>query len=987
MIKEKRKLIEKNFYWLFYVLVFSIFFANDFARAETSKSQLSWSSFQEPEKEYRPFVRWWLPGNYVEESELRREVALLEENWFGGAEIQPFQAGLGKLTSEEMARVQSVDTDSFYRHLAVVMDEAKKRGLLIDLTLGSGWPSGGSHIKPEQSMKTMLFGESTVEGPSKGEISIKVPAPAKPAFYELGSVLKFVAAETLIRFMPDKAELITVVAGKIIGGKRSSNPLNLNDSIELDMNSIQVLGRALDGKGNLHWRVPEGKWQIIAIYIAPDGQYLNLSASPEPAFVADHFDAETFRFNLEHLLGERTGLNKYYGAPFRGFFNDSFELKTERIFTRDFLNEFQKRRGYDLTPYLPAVLIPGADNMLFTDGMLKTKSAFTLSDEDKRIQYDYQLTVSDLFIERFIDTSAKWAESHGLTSRVQAYGLNVDSIKAYGHSQIPETEQLYAGGYKVFLKLASSAGHLYNRPIISAESMVWMAKPYQSTPLKFKVSADKLFSSGINQVIYHGFPYRKKDERYGETGWYPWGGNFSENVSEANPFWRFIPEVNKYISRCQYLLRQGKPETEILIYYPFFGFPTSFDVAGRESELLFNGEFDGEPKSPVNALVKLAGKIFPIGPDERAIWRAQILPLVRELEANGFTWDWVNDDSILDAIAKQGKIFIRGNQWKAIVIFNTETMPVDTAQKLKELSEKGASVLIIGNPPKRQPGYKDYIKGDAEVQEAMKSLIKVEPSEFLKALAKMRIQPEMAYPGLNALLQQRRRLSDGSQIIFLANQSDVNLEFNLRPLNGCDNPQWLDAWTGHRYKASVEQNHAIPAELPAYGSMFLICGMDASSQESVTFKMFPEKAEPVKQIELTNWNLTVSGDDIKGKKFSAKFSELNDWRKIQELRFCSSPGIYQAEFEMSEFKPGQKANLQIKWVYGAAEVKINGRSAGNLIIPPFQLEIGDLLTPGKNKIEIILTPALHNRLVGQNKGKESLLIPAGLIGPAKILLF
>lgn len=986
MSNEKRRKGAKLLRCLFYVLFLGILAAGVFAQEETGKSQLQWSCFQEPAKEYRPLVRWWWPGNDVEDNELKREVDLLAENWFGGAEIQPFEAALGKMNPEEMARVQSVDTESFFQHLAAAMEEAKTKGLILDLTLGSGWPSGGSQIQPEQAIKTMFWGETELTGPT-GKIAIPVPAPRKPHFYQLSGILKYVAMEASVRFMPEKAELITVIAGRVVGGKRSQNPLNLADTIDLDPSSIQALGNQVDAKGNIYWQVPEGKWRIISIYLAPDGQYLSLSASPEPAFVADHFDAELFRSNLEHLLGERAGLNKYYGAPLRAFFNDSFELKTERFFTKDFLYQFQNRRGYDLTPFLPAVLIPGADNVLFTDGGLKTHSAFTLSPEDRRIQYDYQLTVSDLFLERFIDNAASWAEARGLASRVQAYGLNIDSIKAYGHSQIPETEQLYAGGYEVFLKMASSAAHLYNRSLITSESMVWMAKPYQSTPLKLKASADKLLSSGINQIIYHGFPYQKKDPRYGETGWYPWGSGFSENISEANPFWRFIPELNKYISRCQYALRQGNPEADLLIYYPFFGFPTSFEQSGKEDELLFNGEFDGEPKSPINSLVAIGSKILPMGPDERAKWRAQVRPLLRELEDNGYSWDWVNDDSLLEAKSEAGKIALRGNEWKALLIVNIEALPPETASKISGLAKDGTAVLIIGKPPARQPGYKNYLEGDRKVQAEMKNALacdrakNIDPSSALKALLEIQVQPGIAFDQPTEVRHLRRRIAPGSQIIFLRNPVDSSAKFNFAVFSGCENAQWLDAWKGYRYGARMSGKGMIEAELPAYGSMILACGMEIPPGEIKSFRLWPENLAGAAELEIKNWNLSVSGSEVKGKSVSLDLDQLKDWREIEPLKYCSSPGVYRSEFDLQALKPGQKAVLEIKWVYGAAEVKINDQPAGNLLIPPFRLEIGRYLVPGKNKIEITLTPALRNRLVGQSKGKENQLIPTGLIGP------
>jgi hypothetical protein len=46
--------------------------------------------FQSPPKKYRPLVRWWWPGNDVTESELRREIDVLDKAGFGGAEIQAF---------------------------------------------------------------------------------------------------------------------------------------------------------------------------------------------------------------------------------------------------------------------------------------------------------------------------------------------------------------------------------------------------------------------------------------------------------------------------------------------------------------------------------------------------------------------------------------------------------------------------------------------------------------------------------------------------------------------------------------------------------------------------------------------------------------------------------------------------------------------------------------------------------------------------------
>ncbi len=42
-----------------------------------------------------------------------------------------------------------------------------------------------------------------------------------------------------------------------------------------------------------------------------------------------------------------------------GIFEDSLELSPDYLWTPKLLEEFKDRRGYDLTPYLPLIFVPG----------------------------------------------------------------------------------------------------------------------------------------------------------------------------------------------------------------------------------------------------------------------------------------------------------------------------------------------------------------------------------------------------------------------------------------------------------------------------------------------------------------------------------------------------------------------------------------------------------------------------------------------------
>jgi len=76
-------------------------------------------------------VRWWWPGGDVTTDELRREVRVLDEAAFEGAEIQAFRIGLNTdVPANVAARVDDYATPSFYRKVRVAAEEARDRGLV-----------------------------------------------------------------------------------------------------------------------------------------------------------------------------------------------------------------------------------------------------------------------------------------------------------------------------------------------------------------------------------------------------------------------------------------------------------------------------------------------------------------------------------------------------------------------------------------------------------------------------------------------------------------------------------------------------------------------------------------------------------------------------------------------------------------------------------------------------------------------------------------
>ncbi len=339
--------------------------------------------FRTPPLSYGPFTRWWWPGNDVDTGELKREVRLFAEKGFAGVEIQPLTVGINP-ESTRGDQVNSRDTPAFYRHVIAVMEEARKSGIMVDMNAGSGWPMGGPFLQQNESLLTLATADTVVTGNQR--VTMKVP----PVTYDYSDRVRN-GVHSYHKVDLSNARLLTITAAKIIGEAAGK--------ILLDSASATVLDRHAD-QGVIHWQVPEGaRWLVTAFYAVPNGEKPAYIASSGISWVADHFDAAVLEKTFERLFGQRTGLDAYYTKPFRAVFSDSKEFIADRLLSDDFISYFKSKRGYDIRPWLAVNAIPGYDNV-YSFGR-DSVSRFRFTKEDWRLRYDYDLTISDLYKERF----------------------------------------------------------------------------------------------------------------------------------------------------------------------------------------------------------------------------------------------------------------------------------------------------------------------------------------------------------------------------------------------------------------------------------------------------------------------------------------------------------------------------------------------------------------------------------------------------------
>jgi hypothetical protein len=979
----------------------------------TPPPTFSWDTIAHPPISARPWTRWWWPGGDVTAEGVVAQLRVLFDTGFGGVEVQPFLSGMIVVKDDEvMERVYQFDTPHYYDVLRAGIETAEALGMQFDLTNFSGWPPGGPQINLDDSLTILAYAETALAGNDGERVSVELPLPSPgPAEY-IFSTIEFAGAD-FMNFPAEHARLLSVVAARATAGEHTWDPFNLDDTVTLDPESLQVLTDRVED-GVLNWDAPEGDWTVIASYLLPSGEVPMGAAQKPQGFVLDHLRTPQVLGQYEYAFGARTGLPEYYGKGLRGFFNDSLEFRLRRMGVEDILDQFQARRGYDLAPYLPAIYIEGVDNMYFSEIMgVHGAPEFALTPLDDRIRRDYQQTLSDLVIERFVEASAHWAQERGLSSRAQSYGMDLDILRALGANTIPETEQLWAGGADAGLKFASSAAALYGRNLVSAESFVWINRDYMPTARRIKAAADKLFLAGINHVIYHGTPYAWRgsdpalsgDEPgpYGEEGWAPFSGpdnpgRFSGNVSPGNTaLWPDVPQLNAYIARSQNLLRQGSPAIDVLIYYPFLGFH-GFNPGEASPEALLGGALpDADPgtvafESPaLSEARKQLDNLFtkPQHADKRVAWVEQLQPLLRELDRHGMSWGWVNDHALQTGNLAAG---VAQGRYGTVLLPNIDSIEPATLAALNRLLDGGVPVFFSGSLPVRQPGFMDAGQGDLRVQEGVQQLLSAgawelafDAQAWLPALAA--VVPESArYQHASAIKRNRRLLPGGGTIEFFANQGAMPQTLTLQ-LTNAGPLWWFDALEGVGWP--VEANGGqLQITLSGFESRFLVTGIPFPAELKQQQPVGMALQQASNRWPLQDWQLSV-GDYV------TKDTALVDWREVTALRHARGPGEYSQRFVLEHKPDAARYLLDLGLVQGSASVTVNGQDFGRASIPPFAIDITGALKPGENTIEIALLAPLRNYFVGRAlsgdphysgmERYEHELVAAGLMGPVAIV--
>jgi hypothetical protein len=360
-------------------LLFIVLFATQLV-AQRSLDQLK-DRFRDPPLDCWPHTRWWWPGNAVSKAGITWELEQMRRQGIRGVEqitMAPFyEKGNIPYLSEE-----------FFVMVKHTVQQAKRLGMEVSFNFGGPfWIFGGTWLAEEDRSKDMIPTFVDLKGP-------QLFRGALP-----GELVKTNRSwEVYKPALSGEEKLLAVMAGKVENNNiEESTLINLTGEVQ---------------RGELEWKVPGGNWRLMAFWLAKNEAYN----------AVDHFNKASMERYCRYIGDKfKKAVGHEFGKTVDSFFGDSFELPYMASgikWSTGLLEEFEKRKGYDLTLYLPAIW-------------------WQLGEITPGIRYDVNDFLNEIGREAFFETFLDWCEENGVKGRIQPYGFETDILQAAGMTRIP----------------------------------------------------------------------------------------------------------------------------------------------------------------------------------------------------------------------------------------------------------------------------------------------------------------------------------------------------------------------------------------------------------------------------------------------------------------------------------------------------------------------------------------------------------------------
>jgi hypothetical protein len=486
----------------------------------------------------------------------------------------------------------------WFERVKLAVEQARRRGMHVWLVDEGKYPSGFaggkfSAERPELRMQGLVVAERVA----------------------------IAGGQTLARELP--AETVSAVAVD----------LDTQDSRRLDVRG-----------GALRFTAPEGpaRWEVLLVQHQFRTAVTRAVNNPtrgkdDTNSLCDYLNPAAIRQFLEFTHEQyKKHVGPEFGRTVLGFRGDEPDF-AHLPWTPALPQEFERRKGYDVRPYLAAFFTP------------------RLHEDERRAKADYWDVWSELFAESFFKVQADWCAQEGLEylvhlnhedqmpALVRSEG---DFFRAMRYVQMPGVDtiwnQIWPGKLADFPKYAASAAHVFGRPRAFTESFAAYRTPPDVTQARWVINHQLV--RGLNMLEIMFVPASSRGES-GLRGWLA-SGEF--------------PAVAAYVHRASYLLSQGRPTARIALYHP--------------TASLWLG-------------------------DEEA--NASVLAIAQRLLERQRDFDFVDEQALASLLRVEGGTFQNssGQRYTAVILPTTSAISKAALERLQAFAKAGGGVVFLGRVP------------------------------------------------------------------------------------------------------------------------------------------------------------------------------------------------------------------------------------------------------------------------------------------------
>ncbi|MVT10123.1 glycosyl hydrolase [Chitinophaga tropicalis] len=955
--------------------------------AQQSASSISSETFAHPSASSG--IRcwwWWLNGN-VTKASITRDLEAMKDKGFSGACI--FDAGgydqWGNGPVPEGPLFGSPAWKELYLH---AVKEASRLGLVLSLNIQSGWNLGAPDVQPQEAAKHITWSETVVN--SNGQINQQLTLPPirknfyrdivvlalpwhdttgitplnnllqKAAFNEVGG------SATDTRFLLSNAHKENSAAQELYSTHKQTTSAVISTVSDGRAHAahreVLDISRFMDSTGMLKWNAPAGKWVVLRLGYTYNGAHISTSSGKWQGLVIDPMNTQHFtRYWNTHVKPLLELIGPEAGKTLRYLQTDSWELGGVN-WTENFREEFRRRRGYDLLPYLPVIAGKIIDNTTTSDNFLN----------------DFRKTVSDCIAENHYRIFQQKAAAYGMGIQPESGGPHAgpfDGIKNLGYSEImmgefwsPSAHRPVAAS-RFFVKQASSAAHIYNKPLVGAEAFTTIGRHWNDVIWEhMKPSFDHEVCAGLNLTLLHTFTASPKEMGLPGQEYFA-GTHFNPNIT----WWKYADAFFTYMARVQYMMQQGDFVADVLYYYG--------DHVPNVARL--------KEDDPAGALP-------------------------------GYDYDVINEDRLLLLGVKDGWLTLpHGMRYRVMVLPDHRVLSLTALKRINALVIAGAT--IIGNRPVTTAS---LVGGAGAEKEALRLAGKLwgtmQTAKGSHTVGKGQIA--WGYTAAEWLLKSGtpedctvktdsvtyafpyiHHRKDSIDYYYVSNQQPVATQATFTFRVSGKQPELWDPVTGQTRKALAFTQQSglttIPVPFSPYGSWLVVFREKIlPSQQGIAANNTPV----LLPVDTLNETWQVRFDTAWGGPAQAAFPRLTSWteRPESEIRYYSGSAVYKTTFSFSG-AADDKLMLDLGAVkdVGIAHVTLNGHDQGVVWAPPLRVPVSGILKTGENTLEIEVINSWRNRLVGDRDRPvekrftrtnitirpEWELLPSGLLGPVTIL--